>query len=230
MSFFDVSSVDASAERYIRILEMAPQARRKDADCTLLLCVATRIFAGHVDWLRSHIEPKQAKVHGDGFSKLHKLWNEPFLDDAETWGDLPSRLTWLSKIEKARLRQPDWAEGLFPRTSERTCPLAKWGEVAGHFRNALSHGGVRWVRDGRPAGQASSSSESLPTLDSPARRRSIGGLVLVAEETRDGPTVRACRISPGDFEALLFCWLRAIKASGIRASADDVVEVLRQAS
>ena len=101
MSFFDVSSVDASAERYIRILEMAPQARRRDADCTLLLCVATRVFAGHVDWLREFVEPKRAKLQGEGFEALHRLWNEPFIDKRAPWDDLPSRISWVSGVHKS---------------------------------------------------------------------------------------------------------------------------------
>lgn len=231
MSFFDVSSIDASAERYIRILKLAAQARPRDADCTLLLCVATRIFAGHVDWLRECVEPRGAKLHGEGFTALHRLWNDPFVDQHGPWGNIPSQISWVSGVDKSELRRgPDWAEGLFRSSAKGVCPLQKWGEVAGHLRNALSHGAVRWVRDGRPHQEAVDSGGASPAFVAPRRSPSIGGIVLLSEEQRDGPTVRACRISVADFEDLLFRWLRAIKDSGIRASADEVAAALRQAS
>lgn len=231
MSFYSCQSIDQSAERYIRVLEMASLARKRDAECTLLLCVASRVFPGHVDWARENLAPRPKPSNKEhGLIALRTIWREEFGPKSDTWRDIASQITWTTDIPLDRTRHSNWPEVLYHDNRSTVSPLRTWENVAGHLRNALAHGGIEWVQDSSPRDKPKSEdagAEARMKLN-PQRKatksliREIALISQKLDKDRKPVSLTACRMPVANFEALCFTWLRAIRDSEFKAPMEEL--------
>lgn len=230
MSFYQLESIDQAAEKYLKVLGLLKQADSKDCRCTLLLCVASRLFPAHQDSLRSSIEQRSSPIRAhdgfekvrDAFKKVHDAWNGPFDAKSTLWGRAAASITWRAGIDGSALAGASWADNLHAWSNEGPDALKKWSEVAHHLRNALAHGGVRWVRDARhPSQRAEADPDHRLRLQEREEQADIGGVVLISEVERGSGIFRACFMSVETLETLMFKWLRFIKDSGLRTSISE---------
>ena len=231
MSFYSCQSIDQSAERYIRVLEMAKQAGRRDAECTLLLCVASRVFPGHGDWAKDNLSPKLKPSNSPyGLEALRTIWLEEFGPKSVTWRGIASQITWKTDIPLERTQQSNWPEVLYHDNQSAGSPRWTWGNVTGHLRNALAHGGIEWVQDSSPQDKpkpedAGSEARMKLNQQSKATKWLIRDIAFIStKKDKDGNPVSltACRMPVANFEALCFTWLRAIRDSEFKAPMEEL--------
>ena len=229
MSFYSCQSIDQSAERYIRVLEMAEAAEKIDAECTLLLCVASRVFPGHVEWARVNLAPRpKLPDPPHGLKALRAIWLEEFGPNSTRWKGIASQITWTTGIPLDRTRQSDWPEVLYHKQST-VSPPRTWENVAGHLRNALAHGGIQWVQYSSPQDKPKSEdagSEGRMKLNprGKATKSLIRDIALISEKREGGIPVSltACRMPVANFKALCLTWLRAIRDSEFKAPMEEL--------